>query len=448
MPSNKRSRNGLQLSVNITCMLLIGLLLMTTVVHAREQGDQEKWELIRSEEGIDTYRMTLPDTNVCMFKGVGFVDAGIEVISEVVRDIPSYPRWVAACKEARVVKEINRNTIILYNILDVPFPYHNRDVLIASKGIYNLENGTAEILFGGIEDPDLMPENDKYVRLPLLKGRYYFEYFGRHMTRVTYIYMSHPGGNIPLTIANWSELQYYPQINIKGLRKMVKQAKYIEAGRNSPEYDLVERLVASRPDVAKVLKNRSAEFFFDPVLLDLLFDQPMVQAIIDDVHARHTTYESVVDGVTGIFFGFMEMDDAPRITAYLKDKSLDQVFSMERLMREKWLLHALAKDKSLIDHVMNPGSAMARMVYEKITTSPSALALLMDDKQLAEDILADAELREQLWTDSALKQTLKDQYDSLKTLKDVETILKDRVEAIANVHAPSGTSADVYGRIP
>ena len=70
--------------------IVCGVLLLFSVAGA-EEGH---WELIKSKNGIDTYRMTHPGTEVCTFKAVGFIDARIEVIGEVIRDISAYPEYV------------------------------------------------------------------------------------------------------------------------------------------------------------------------------------------------------------------------------------------------------------------------------------------------------------------------------------------------------------------
>jgi len=91
---------------------------------AAEDG---QWELIMSKDGIDTYRMTHPGTDVCTFKGVGFVDAKIEVVGEVMRDILAYPEWMAKFKKTTILKTIDRNTYVFHAIVRTPPPFQNRD---------------------------------------------------------------------------------------------------------------------------------------------------------------------------------------------------------------------------------------------------------------------------------------------------------------------------------
>ncbi len=286
-PSKKGGGN--EKTAFFLCVILGGMFVVGSVVAA-----DGKWELIASDDGIDTYRMTHPGTDVCTFKGVGFVDAKMEVVGEVIRDIPAYPEWMAKCKHARVLKHIDRNTKVFYNIINAPFPYKDRDMVVDNQTIYDLENGVADISFGVAKDYSF-PEDRRYFRLTEITGKYYIEYFGRNKTRVTYLHRAHPGGNIPVLIANRIEISRYPAINIKGIREMAKKEKYIKAGRQSPEYDLIEKMISKGENVEKVLKNRMGQYIIDPKLLEIVFAQPAAREIADHVYAEGTTFESVVE---------------------------------------------------------------------------------------------------------------------------------------------------------
>ncbi|MBN1471979.1 MAG: START domain-containing protein, partial [Syntrophaceae bacterium] len=248
-------------------MVLCGMLLVFSVAVASAQDGQ--WEFIMSIDGIDTYRMTHPGTDVCTFKGVGFVDAKIEVVGAVIRDIPSYPQWVARFKKTTILKTIDWNTYVFHAVLRTPYPYKNRDFLIENQTRYNFDNGSALLSFWSAKQFHY-PEQKGCLRLTELEGHYYFEYFGRDKTRVTYQYRSNPGGNIPVGIANEVEIKYYPSMTISGLRKMVKKRKYIEAGLKSPENKMVERMLNNKNDVVNILKHRIGEYIIDPVLLNML----------------------------------------------------------------------------------------------------------------------------------------------------------------------------------
>jgi len=164
-------------------MVLCGVLLLFSLASAQEG----QWEFVMSKDGIDTYRMTHPGTDVCTFKGVGFVDAKIEVVGAVIRDIPAYPKWVAKFKKTTILKTIDWNTYVFHAVVRTPFPYKNRDFVIENQTKYNFKNGTALLSFRSARNYNF-PEQQCCLRLTELEGEYYFEYFGRNKTRVTYQY--------------------------------------------------------------------------------------------------------------------------------------------------------------------------------------------------------------------------------------------------------------------
>jgi len=412
-------------------VVLCGLLL--PLFTAAAEGDQ--WELINFKDGIYTYKMTHPGTEVCTFKGVGFVDAKIEVIGEVMRDIPAYPEWMAKFKKTTILKTIDRNTYVFYGELKAPFPYQNRDFVIENQTKYNFNNGSAILTFRSA-NRFKYPEQQCCLRLSELEGEYYLEYFGRNKTRVTYQYRSHPGGNIPVGLANEIEIKHYPFLTIAGLRKMVQKKKYIDSGLASPEHDMIERMLDSKKEVANILKNRIGEYIIDPVLLNMLFEMTIPKKIVDNVYATRSDFASVRQGMVDLFdvIGDTNLSEpmkreADGIAAYLADKKLDSFFSMKKFMGETWLIDEIKKDKKLIYGLFEMKSPLAKVIFDKVTTSRTAVTSFIKDKRLAENILTNPSLRKKLWEDKALRERLAQELGTFKSAKDFENLVAERVKS-------------------
>lgn len=398
-------------------------------------GAQGRWELIGSADGVDTYRMTHPGTEVCTFKGVGFVDAKIEIIGEVFRDIPAFPQWMANCKSATILKTIDRNTYIINTVISAPFPYQDRDMVVENQSIYNFDNGTALLTFRLARNFDF-PEQSCCLRLTDLEGQYYFEYFGRNKTRVTYQYRSDPGGNVPVGMANEFQIKHYPAINIAGLREMVKKEKYIKAGLASPEHGMIERMLDDKNLVVKILKKRIGEYIIDPVLLGMLFEMTATRKIVDKVYVSRSDFESIRQGMVDLFnvmaakgpTGTLKQE-LDIIAAYLADKEFESFFSMEKFMGERWLVDAIAREKKLVHALFDMESPLSKVVLEKVTTSPTVVRLFIKDRQLAERILTDAALRKKLWADKTLRDRLADDPDTFKSAGAFENLIAERVKS-------------------
>ncbi|MCX5849247.1 MAG: START domain-containing protein [Deltaproteobacteria bacterium] len=409
--------------------IICGVLLLFSIASAEGQ-----WELIKSKDGIDTYRMTHAGTEVCTFKGVGFVDAKIEVIGEVMRDIPAYPEWMAKFKKTTILKTIDRNTYVFHAVIKAPIPYQNRDLVIENQTKYNFNNGSALLTFRSANNFSY-PEQNCCLRLTEMEGQYYFEYFGRNKTRVTYQYRSHPGGNIPVGLANEIEIKHYPAITIDGLRKMVKKEKYIKAGLASPEHDMIERMLDSKKDVENIMKNRIGEYIIDPVLLNMLFELAIPKKIVDNVYATRSDFASIRQGMVDLFdvVGDTSLNgqlkqEVDGLAAYLADKKFDSFFSINKFMGETWLIDEITKDKKLIYGLFETKSNLAKVIFEKVTTSRTAVKSFIKDKGLAEKILTNSSLRKKLWEDKVLRDRLAKELGTFKNTRDFENLIAERVK--------------------
>lgn len=419
----------MQLIIRFFCVVC-GVLLLGSIACAEGQ-----WELIESKNGIDTYKMTHPGTNVCAFKGVGFVDAKIEIIGEVMRDIPAYPEWMAKFKKTAILKTIDRNTYVFNAVLKTPVPFQNRDIVIENQTKYNFNNGSVLLTFRSANSFNY-PRQEGLFRVTELEGHYYLEYFGRDKTRITYQYRSDPGGNIPVLLANEIEIKHYPAQTISGLRKMVQKKKYIDAGLTSPEHDLIEQMLDSKKDVASILKNRIGEYIIDPVLLNMMFETTTSKKIVDNVYATRSDFVRIRQGMVDLFnvvtekgLNGQQKQEIDNIAAYLKDKDFDTFFSMKQFMGEKWLLDDITKDKKLVHGLFDMESTLAKVIFEKVTTSKTAVTSFIKNKRLAESILTNASIREKLWADKVLRTRLANELGTFENPKDFENLIAERVKS-------------------
>ncbi|MFY9180296.1 MAG: START domain-containing protein [Venatoribacter sp.] len=398
-------------------------------------AEQGEWEFVHSKDGIDTYRMRHEGTEVQTFKGVGFVDAKVEVIGEVMRDIENYPKWMAKFKKTKILKKIDRNSYIFTAVVKTPFPYQNRDLVIANSTEYNFSNGTAVLKFWSDNEFDY-PHQKGLFRLNAIEGEYLFEYFGRDKTRVTYQYRSDPGGNIPVAVANEVEIKNYPLHTLQGLRKIVKEEKYIQAGANSEEFTMIEKMVNNKADVERILKNRIGEYIIDSTLLDMMFSLPLADNIVERVYQSHSNFVEIKQSMVDLFNLLSAMDKnaelKPKVQPllnYIEDKPFDSFFSMQQFMREAWLVDEISKDQSLVNNMLNTDSPLSQTLFEKITTSEVAVSTFITDKKLAARILTEPELRQKLWQDTTLREQLAEQLGQFTRLKDFEDLVRQRVSS-------------------
>jgi hypothetical protein len=68
--------------------------------------------------------------------------------------------------------------------------------------IFNAQNNKGEILITLDGTPDLLPKNDKYVRIPMMKAYFKIIPLGEGKIELVHQALSAPGGSIPDALAN------------------------------------------------------------------------------------------------------------------------------------------------------------------------------------------------------------------------------------------------------
>jgi len=205
------------------CFLLICtcILVLTASINA-----EEPWKLAKHSENIKVYTREVPGSDANEFKGVADVDAPLEVILEVFKDIPSFPQWYGFCKEIKLLKQNTENHRIIYFVLETTGPVKDRDMVIDTRDSKDLQAGKALITMAAFKE-DYVPRVSKYVRMTDMAGSAVLNRVDQDTTAVVYTVKADPAGYIPSFISNMLQKEQ-PFLTLKGLREMVKKDVYWE----------------------------------------------------------------------------------------------------------------------------------------------------------------------------------------------------------------------------
>lgn len=373
------------------------------------------WELIYSKDGITGYEKKIPGTNMKEFKAYGFVEARMEVIGEVIRDIPSYSQWMAKCKATKVLKDIDRNTKIFFNETSVPWPVPNRGVIITNTTKYDLDTGRAVIKFKSLNSPEYSIRKG-LVQITDLEGEYLLEYFGRNMTKVTYKHRANPAGNVPMNVANYQS-KLFPVINIKGLRKMVQIKKYQDLGTKCEEYQLIENMVKDPEAVKKISKNRLGEYFCNDEDINRIFQE---SSIITHIIKNKASFDSikylVIDSCKVL------INDA-EVRARYRNKSLRAVVDVDKFYNDRSLANLFVQDNQLISLILNDKDMLRKVLSDRILFEK-----ILDSKRLAKSIANDPALVSKLVSDDELITKIKSNPRVFQTPDDLKMMIESRIE--------------------
>ncbi len=210
-------------------MAFLALFLISMALFA-ESG----WKRVKNSNGIQVYTRSVAGSDLDEFKGITVVDARIEVIGEVIRDVPAQSQWMADCLEGRIIKKFSDNDMLVYNVTDVPWPLDDRDVLVRSRGKIDMAKGVVDVVFTSVTDASVPPKKGR-VRMKDFYGRWLLERVDTEKTRVTYIIKANPGGSIPASVANLSSKKI-PYETLKNLKKMAKKQKYVNMAKKKYKF--------------------------------------------------------------------------------------------------------------------------------------------------------------------------------------------------------------------
>lgn len=235
-----------------------------------------EWAQFVDEDGVAGYVRAVEGSRVLEVRSVVVVDARIEVVGAVLRDVTGLKRPGSSCTEARILRMPDRDHYTFYVAYAVPFPFHDRDVVVSAANRYDLEHGRVVASLRAVTDPAAPAVADR-VRIEEFEAQFVVEYLTRERTGVVYTSRVDPGGNIPAFLANRVARASLLD-NAQTLRRAVRKPAYLEAAAASPDAALAASLLADPAAVRRVVANRLRELTADGAVVERLAADPAIVA--------------------------------------------------------------------------------------------------------------------------------------------------------------------------
>jgi hypothetical protein len=198
-------------------LLIIGLLVPVVLA---AKGD--KWEKMRTQEGVALYSKTITGFKFKAFKGIGRVKGTLEACRKIMNDVASYPKWMSSCMHTKEVLTRGKRDFYYYIISDSPWPVADRD------GIYHVKEEIFKdklvYTHTAISRKDLVPLKKGIVRMDTARVFWIFKKKGDYIY-CSYDIHSNPGGNIPISLYNGTGVDI-PFKNVKALKKRIKDLSH------------------------------------------------------------------------------------------------------------------------------------------------------------------------------------------------------------------------------
>ncbi|MBU1170061.1 MAG: hypothetical protein KKD44_10905 [Proteobacteria bacterium] len=189
------------------------------------------WVPDKTKHGVETFYREVENSPIKEYKAVCEMDYPIEVLLEVLIDVPSYPQWMPDCMQAEILKEFNkgleRGNYYIHLTMDGIWPARNRDLVIESVPKTDWEKGVSVIRLKKLENYPY-PQQKGIVRIEEFVSEFKFEYITREKTRVSFCTYVDVGGAIPPGFAA-IQTSRVPLGTLLGLNKMAAETRYREA---------------------------------------------------------------------------------------------------------------------------------------------------------------------------------------------------------------------------
>jgi len=166
----------------------------------------------------------------------------MEVLLEVLMDIPSYPQWMYDCKQTIPLKQEGDLYRVLYFAQGVPLGSPDRDAVIAATTVTDFDHGTSVTTLQSIDNYPFSLDSgnkdagqynpNKYKadrqRMNEFSGKFELKMIDRHHTWVRYTAFTDPAGFAPRFIVK-GVIRKVSFNTVREWRRMAKEQKYIEA---------------------------------------------------------------------------------------------------------------------------------------------------------------------------------------------------------------------------
>lgn len=221
---------------------VLAVILGSAPLAATADEGSAPWREVHRGDGVVVLQRPSPGSSHHEFQATTVIDVPMARVLATLDDPESRQRLSAACKESREIDRTGLGKVVTYDLVEVPWPLADRDLLLAFDFHTEVEAGRVVIEFHEVTRPEL-PPRDGVIRVPLVRGQFTLRpRGGGGSTEVQYRVRYDPGGRIPVWLANAFN-RTAPLRTLAGLRR--------EAMRRPP--GPLEARIAAREDYCALM---------------------------------------------------------------------------------------------------------------------------------------------------------------------------------------------------
>jgi hypothetical protein len=177
------------------------------------------WQLVDEDDGIKVWKLDIQGSDTPGFRAQMTVDANIEQVLAIVKDVTRHHQWMYQCEESRIIKRFSETHSILYSRINSPWPIRDRDVVLDVAHRYTPQRSAVTFRFRNTSEVSV-PLPPRTVRVPRFVG--FFRLWQESPTRTHVLYQVEvdAGGSLP-SVAARHNAQKLPYETLDALREML-----------------------------------------------------------------------------------------------------------------------------------------------------------------------------------------------------------------------------------
>ncbi|MDB5227698.1 MAG: hypothetical protein JWN78_1891 [Bacteroidota bacterium] len=181
---------------------------------------ESNWKLEKDKDGIKVWTRKPANATLKEYKATTIIETTTSKLISFFKNYTLFDKWMYKVDEGSVklVKKNDDNDYYILMTMSAPFIKSRESI---THFVFNKPDPKGIIVVNLDAAPDLLPLNDKYIRIPRMKAYWKFVPLPNGKVEVTHQALSSTGGSLPEAIANLGIVDA-PYSMLEKLKELIK----------------------------------------------------------------------------------------------------------------------------------------------------------------------------------------------------------------------------------
>lgn len=182
------------------------VILSILFIHESIASAEESWKLEKDKNGIKVWTRKTPNSQLKEFLVSTTLNTTPERMVSFLKNVPQYDQWMFKVQpgSSKILKKVSDDDFYTYLIIDAPLIKSRESI---SHMVFKEPDAKGNIIISFEGAPNLIPLNDNYVRIPVIKAYFKIDPIGNGKVQLTHQAFSSPGGTIPDFLVNMGAVE-------------------------------------------------------------------------------------------------------------------------------------------------------------------------------------------------------------------------------------------------